>query len=86
MLPCLPEEVFPRASPPDSRGVEGESPRTPGHAAEMPLFATNPFDQDVGKRPCRSLATPRGSACPPWARVPDPPAAARCFAFPEAPS
>lgn len=57
--------VFIPPSLPDSRGVEGESLRTPGHAAEMPLFATNPFDQDVGKSFCRSLSSLSRSASPP---------------------
>ena len=56
-------DFLPRSHP-DSRGVEEESLRTPLHAVEMPLFATNPFDQDVGRCFCRPLSTPRRTASP----------------------
>lgn len=56
-------DFLPRSHP-DSCGVEGESLRTPLHAVEMPLFATNPFDQDVGKCFCRPLSTPWRTASP----------------------
>lgn len=81
--------VFFLSSHPDFRGVEGESLRTPRHAVEMPLFATNPFDQDVGKCSCRSLPTGLRTAstlCSLSAYVLDPRARAKLFPFPGAPS
>lgn len=48
----------------DGRGAEGQSLGTPRHAADMPLFATNPFDQDVGKCFPRRPSVPRQAASP----------------------
>lgn len=42
----------------------GQSLGTPRHAADMPLFATNPFDQDVGKCFHRPRWVPHGTASP----------------------
>lgn len=48
----------------ECRGVEGQSLGTPRHAANMPLFATNPFDQDVGKCFHRPRWVSPGTASP----------------------